>query len=53
MSLLTHRMVCVVAKEKTSVLFEADVSFDFLTVLLRDLAGTEGLDGMGIVSIRL
>ena len=44
----THRMVCVGAKEKTSV----HVSFDFLTVFHRDLAGTEGLDGMEIVSIR-
>ena len=51
-SLLTHRMVCVEAKEKTSVPFEADVSFDVLTFLPTDLAGSEGLDGMEIVSIR-
>ena len=36
-SLLTYRMVRVGAKEKSSVPFEANVPFDFLTVLPRDL----------------
>ena len=43
-----HRMVCIGAKEKASVPFEAHVSFDFLTVLHRDLAGTEGLETVSI-----